>query len=264
MPFSAKTFIFDDIPSEFYNLYIGEINGGGESSMKGSDVELITEKIYRRPKPYLLGVEQKPVLEFEISTYVPGFLTAETYSTIAGWLFGQQRYKVLRLCQNDMQDVYFNAFFTSPEIIRVGNLIRGFKATIVCDAPWGYKNPKTYTYNNYVGYSMSDTVEFFNESANSAYTYPSDVTIVGNIFGGSVTITNVTDNNRQFIYNIARKETVSFDNDLQIVTSDKYTYPLVYFNKRWLRFVRGYNLLTFSGNITSVSITTPPIEVKIG
>jgi len=264
MPFYGNSYIFDGVPSEFYNLYLGQIGGEGESTMSGSDVSLLTQKVFRRPTPYLMGAEQTPVLTFPLSAYVPGELSAPDYSAIAGWLFGQQTYKVLRICQEDMQDVYFNAFFTTPEIIRIGNIIRAFTTTVVCDSVWGYREPKTYTYNNYAGYSTSDTIEFYNESANSAYTFPPSLVITANVFGGSVTITNVTDNNRQFIYSLDSNESVTFDNDLQTIISTTKTYPLSSFNKHWLRFLKGYNLLMFSGNIKSVGITTAPIEVKIG
>ena len=264
MPFYGKSFIFDGVPSEFYNLYLGQVAGEGESITSGSDVSLLTQKIYRRPAPYLYGVEQTPVLQFPLSAYVPGELPAPDYSKVAGWLFGQKNYKVLRICQEDMQDTYFNVFFTIPEIMRVGNIIRAFTASVICDSVWGYREPKTHTLNGYTGVTMNDTFEIFNESANVAYTYPTSLIITSNPFGGSVTITNVTDNNRQFIFALSPNEVLTINNDLQTVSSTVNDYPLESFNKHWLRLLKGNNVFTITGSITGISITTPPIEVKVG
>lgn len=264
MPFYGNSFIFDGVPSEFYNLYLGQVGGEGESTITGSDVSLLTQKIFRRPAPFLYGVEQTPVLSFPLHVYSEDEISLPHYSKIAGWLFANQNYKVLRICQEDMQDVYFNAFFTSPEIIRIGNIIKAFTTNVICDSPFGYREPKTYSYSGYDGVSMSDTFEIFNESANIFYSYPQSLTITANIYGGSVTITNVTDNNRQFIFLLSPNEVITLNNDLQTVISSVETYPLSHFNKNWLRMLKGNNVFTITGNISSFSITTSPIEVKIG
>jgi len=191
-------------------------------------------------------------------------LSAPDYSKIAGWLFGQQNYKVLRICQEDMQDIYFNAFFTAPEIMRVGNIIRAFTTSVVCDSVWGYREPKSYSWSGYTGVTMNDTFEIFNESANAAYTYPTSLIITANSFGGYVTITNVTDNSRQFVFQLLPNEVLTINNDLQTISSTLNDYPLENFNKHWLRLLKGNNVFTITGSVISFSITTPPIEVKIG
>jgi phage-related protein len=264
MAFYAKNFTFDDIPSEFYNLYLGEYNGSGEAiTAASSDVSLLTQKLFRKPVPLFWGAESTPVLSFPVSVYCPGELTADEFSNVSAWLFGQMNYKELRICQNDMQEVYFNCFLTSPQIVREGNLIRGMTFTVVCDAPWGWKQSKTYTYGTYGGYTINETVYLLNESANNGYTYPSSLIVTGNIFGGTATITNVSDASRQFIYTLSPSEVVTIDCENQIMTSTLVTYPIASFNLNFLRLIRGYNQLQFTGNITSVSITSP-VAVKIG
>jgi len=263
MAFYANSFIFDDIPSEFFNLYLGELNGSGESTTSGSnDVSLLTKKLFRRPMPLFFGAEQTPVLQFPLSAYVPGEADAPDYSAVAAWLWGQQNYKVLRICQADMQQVYFNCFLTSPEIVRVGNILRAFTTTVVCDAPWGWKTPSVYT-DTYTGYSALETIAYYNESANSFYTYPTELVITANAFGGSISIINQTDSNRQFLLTLSANEVVTMNCDLQIISSSTESYPLSRFNKKWLRFVHGLNTLTVSGNISAISITSP-IAVKVG
>ena len=70
--FLARTFIFDDIPSETYNLELGELGNSGEATTSGSNnVELLTKKLFRRPVPLYYGAEQTPVLQFPLSAYSP-------------------------------------------------------------------------------------------------------------------------------------------------------------------------------------------------
>jgi len=263
MAFYATNFIFDDIPSEFYNLRLGVFNSAGEDISAGSDdVNLLTQKLYRRPIPLFWGAEQTPVLTFPLSVYSTSEITAQNYSDIAGWLFGQQNYKELRVCQNDMADVYFNCFLTAPQIVREGNIIRGFTTTAICDSPWGWKESKHYTYTYNTNYYTTDNIAFLNESANSFYTFPTEVKITANLYGGSVTITNTSDGSRQSVLTVLPNEVITINSDLQTISSDLITYPLYNFNLNFPRFIRGTNNLVITGNIYQLEITTP-VAVKI-
>ena len=55
MAFYGRNFTFDGISSEIHNLTISSTDG--ESSTSGTNVQLITEKLYRRPKEFLYGVQ---------------------------------------------------------------------------------------------------------------------------------------------------------------------------------------------------------------
>jgi phage-related protein len=265
MAFHANTFIFDNIPSETMNLYLGEIGGSGESSTGGSNpVELSTEKIYRNPVPLFYGVEQTPVLSFPLSMYSPGDLDEQEYSAVAAWLFGQQEYKKLKICQNDMSDIYFNCFLTNPQVVRLGNTIRGISCLVLCDAPWGWKESKSYSYTyDPNAYSVFERIELFNESANAYYTYPTSLIIQANVFGGELSIINASDNNREFLLSLSPNEIVSINCDTQQIISNVTEYPLSNFNLEWLRLIKGWNYLTLEGNIVSLHINYP-VAVKIG
>jgi phage-related protein len=262
--FYGKTFIFDEMPSEFYNLCLGSMDDTGVySGASGSEVLPLTQKLFRRPVPLFWGTEQTPVLQFPISVYSTAEITMEDYSQISAWLFGQQTYKKLRICQCDMTDVYFNCFLTAPTVYKVGNIIRGFTATVMCDAPWGWKEDKVYTYT-YTPTAINDTVYVLNQTANVFYTYPTSLALVASSTGGALYITNVTDNNRSTqIVSLAANEIMTLNCDLQTITSNVQLYPLSSFNKNWLRLVRGWNTLAFEGNIASLSITFP-VAVKVG
>ena len=86
MGFYAKYFIYDDVPSSDYGLIISNMDS--ESNHSGASVELMTQEVYRKPKVYLLGVQQKPVLSLPITISVQGELSAPEASSVSRWLFG--------------------------------------------------------------------------------------------------------------------------------------------------------------------------------
>jgi hypothetical protein len=262
--FYAETFIFNDTPCEFYNLKLGEVNGSGEAVTVGaSDVTLLTQKLFRRPVPLFYGPEQTPVLQFGLSIMSPDEITAESYSEISTWLYAQMNYKELRICEPDMQETWFDCFLTAPQIVRVGNIIRGTTCTVTCSAPWGYRPSQILTYN-YTSETISETEEIFNDTANSFYTYPTSLIITANSFGGTATITNTTDSYRESNFTFSANEILTLNCDLQTIASSLNTYPLSQFtDKHWLRLLPKYNLLTFEGNIKSIQMTLPR-ATKIG
>jgi phage-related protein len=268
MSFSARDFVYKGIPSENFGISIGDLAsttpGSGEIFTPGSsDLTLVTEHLFRRPSVLYYGSEQSTPLSFTLSAYSTyGEITAHDYSLISKWLFGNMDYEKLCICQPDLADVYFNALMTTPQTIRTGNQIIGFTANISCDSPWGCSSPDVFDYSfdagSFMGYG---SYSLYNRSANNFYTYPT-LEISSNLFGGSVTITNASDSNRQFVLNLLPNENLIVDCDNQIITSDTSTYPLANFNKNWLRFVPGFNDITISGNVQGVFISSP-VAVKI-
>jgi hypothetical protein len=268
MPFYGTSFLYKDIPSEQYDLYLGNINDSGEGTTSGSnDVNLLTQKLFRRPTLMLLGVEQSPNLSFPIYVYSPEEISALDYSQISAWLFGQQNYSKFQIVQEDMIDIYFNAFLTAPNIVRVGNFIKAFTTTVQCDSPWGFREPKTYTYTYGDSYTINQDIIFLNESANAFYTYPTSFIVTANIFGGNFLLINHSDNERTFTLGtvtdpLLPNEVITMNPDQQLVSSNLTTYPLSKTSTNWIRFLPGYNLLTVSGNISSFSFTIP-IAAKV-
>lgn len=264
MSFYGSAFVFDGVPSETYNLYIGDIDAGATSSMGSSSMELVTQKIYRRATPYFYGATPSPVLTFDFSAYCPGEITAPEFELIQKWLFSNRSYKKLQIFQPDLVDVFFNAMFNSPEIARVGNNIVGFTAEVQTNAPYAFLFPKTTTYN-----SSSPVVDSTHTFVNSSddienYLYPSFVITV-NAFGGNVSITNVTDSNRISSFTgLAAGEAITLNSDLQTLSSSTHLYRLSTFNKKWPRLLPGRNVLRFQGAVASVAMTTTFVSRRIG
>jgi phage-related protein len=267
MAFWGRNFIFDDIPSEEYSLIISSDDGEEGSSPATSGVELVTEEIFRRTKPYLYGVRQTPVLEIPVRFTTTEYeLTQEDSSLAQQWLFGQQNYKILRILQEDMEDYYFNCFLTEPEVLRVGNIIRGFTATIVCDSPFAWGNTETYNYT-FEAFPQDYMITLLNNSQDRFYTFP---TVTFTLDGAGdhpsdvvFSITNVDDNNRTMAFtNLSTDETLTINCDLEIVTSSygfkrisSMVSPI-----RFFRLINGVNHIKVSGRITALTFTTTPAK----
>jgi hypothetical protein len=265
MSFFANSFIFAGIPSETRNLYLGEFSNSGDySGASSSDIQLLTQKLYRRPIPMLFGAEQIPVLSFPLSVYSPDEISMQDYSSMAGWLFGQQNYAELFICQGDMTDVKINAFLTAPQIVKVGNIIRGINCTVIADAPWGWKQDEEYTFTFPDEYSVNQTIEIFNSSEDAFYTFPTEMVVTANIFGGDIYLTNISDNNRVSTFSVSSGEILTINSDMQLISSNINTYALSQLDTgKWPRLVQGYNQILITGNISSLYIKYP-VAVKIG
>lgn len=252
MTFYGKTFVWDSVPSETYNLYITNFDTGRKDSSGGAGIEIFNQQIYRRPVPYFYGISQTPVLSFPLTISSPLPIDGATRSIIESWLFGTLSYKKLQIMQCDLDMVYFNAFLTEPTTIYVGNLNYGYECTVVCDAPWAWEFTRTLTKTYTDG---GGTIKFYNLSANNDYLYPY-ISFTTASTGNSISITNTNDANRIFSFTaISPLETITVDNDRKIITSSTGLYRLSKFNKKWLRFVPGLNNLTMTGLITNLSIT---------
>ena len=95
MSFYAKSFTYNGLPSEHYNLEIANIEGGTSSNPGSGSVDIIEHFIYKRPVPFFYGVSYSKKLEFPISFFSPDEISAVDISYISSWLFGQLSYKQL-------------------------------------------------------------------------------------------------------------------------------------------------------------------------
>lgn len=255
MSFWGYNFIWDSIPGETYNLYIAGFESGVINSNAGANVELFKTTIYRRPVPYLYGVSQSEVLEFPITITCPTFMDGGTRAVVERWLFGTTSYKKLQIQQCDLDGSYFNCFLTNPESIYAGNLHRGFSCTVVCDSPWAWDFPRTLAKTYGGGGMVSDSFSFYNLSGNNDYIYP-EVEFTTNGIGTSISIVNASDDNRTFSFTgINNNETITVDNDRQIITSSTGSLRLSKFNKKFFRLKSGKNSLTVAGGISKLDIT---------
>ena len=216
MAFWAKSFVFDNIPSETYDLFIISDGASGVLTNVGSgSVTLFTKEIYRRQKPFFFGTQQSPTLQFDLTFGSLNPIEANKQMLIQPWLLGQSKYKKLQICQDDYGDVYFNCIMTSPEIVTIGNFAYSFKCTVICDSPFAWEFPKTYTVNNI---ATTTTFNFNNISNNNDYMYPTLKFYLSATSTG-FTLVNTTLNETFSMSNLSNNEVITINCDLGIITS---------------------------------------------
>lgn len=266
MTFYAKSFIFDGIPSDYYGLFISEINpnAGDQKSMGSSDMTILDKKIFRRPVPFLFGMTPVSPLTFTLSCFSEDEIDAVFFELIQEKFCSARTYKSLQIVQYDMQSAYFSAILKNPQIIRVGNLLRGITFEVTCNAPYGFEFPKTITYS-YTASTVNDNVIFNNTSNDiNQYLYPNLIITVNNI-GGDLSITNSDDNNRIFAFTgLSPNEIITMNCGLQTLSSSIGLKRLSNFNKNFLRLVPKLNHLHIQGSVLSIQMTTQFIAKKIG
>ena len=268
MSFFGRSFIYDGIPSELYGLYIASIDSQAiNSSMGSSAMDIYEQKIYRKSKPLFFGMSPSQKLQFDFSAFSEDEIDADTFSLIQKWLFSSRSYKRFAIDQIDIQNIYFNAIFNDPKIVRVGNLIKGFSCSVQCDSPFAWRYPATINYV-FTESTVNATKVFNNESDDSgAYLYPSLVITMNNI-AGFVTIINQNDDNRKFSFGeaspLSANEVLTIDCGNQIVSSSTGLKRLDKFNKKFLRLVPGVNTLLITGNVANIAMTTQYVVKKIG
>lgn len=254
MAFTGRTFSFDSVPSEVYNLFVSNTSGGDVQINNGANVEISTENIYQRPMPYTYGVSQTGVLTFPLTVMSPDEITADESGKISRWLFGQLGYKKLQIFQADLTMVYFNCILTSPRTRRIGNKIVGYDFTVVCDSPWAWEFPRSID-RSYTEEVVFDTLQFDNLSESSDYMRPT-LTMTINSFGGDFTITNDTDaGNDLTMAGLSPNEVITIDNDRMFLTSSSGLRRFSNFNGNWLRLAHGRNNLSLTGNVSRAIMT---------
>ena len=257
MPFYSSSFVYDSRPSSYFNLYVSEIGGDGNSTWNGAgSMEIYNKKLYRRSTPFFYGSAVGDNMEFELSFTSPEDIDSRTSELIQKWLFSSRSYKKLMIVQPDMQDVYMNVILNDPQVVREGNLIRGYTCTAQCDSPFGgWKFPKTKTYT-YTAEVIDTTVTFNNTSDdNGDYLYPQLVITMNNA-GGDITITNQSDSNRVFSFTgLFPSEILTVDNSLQQISSSTDLRRMSNFNKKFFRLIPGINTIRFQGNVSSIAMT---------
>jgi phage-related protein len=256
--FYARTFMYDGIPCEYYNdLRILNFDTSGVSDSDGGSGMTIQQKyIYRRSKPFYYGRTQDISLEFEVTVGSENNISSVDRARIESWLLGRMEYLPFQVQQDDLQNVVFYTLLTKSTNKYIGNLNYGLTLHAQCNAPWGFEYPKTLT-KNYSGSAIVNEIfNFNNTSDDSDYNYPA-ISFTTSGVGSGITITNLQDSSRQFVFSgISSLETMTVDNDRQIISSSTGLLRLSNFNKKFLRLVPGKNTLTIAGGITNFSMTT--------
>jgi len=265
MNFYGKSFIFDGISSDLYDLRI--LNFSQSSPSEGVSTGVINtmeEWLYRREMPYFYGTYYQNSLEFDLTVGSFSYLDGTSRDTILRWLLGRQRYLPLKIVQDDISTFVFNVIFTQINPVYVANLNYAFKIHAKCDRPWAYYVPPTTirTYTPVSNTGLLETLAYYNSSSFSGYNKP----IVSFTISGSApssaqfSIINRTDDAtgaRPFSFTgLQPSEVLTVDNDKGIITTSASALRMSTFSKNFLRLVQGVNSLEIYGYATNFTLDT--------
>ena len=254
--FNGCEFIYDGISSINYSLRIVEFDSTGKQEYdSGGQSKLILDTIYRKSKVSYYGRTRDTQLglDFTVACFDP--ISVDDQSLIKSWLLGSPTYTTLQIVQDDMSMIYYNCIITKATDIKVGNMGYGLNLHAECDSPWAWEpvNVLTKTYGG--GGVTNETFNFMNNSIDQDYNYPT-IEFVLNAIGTTFSLTNNTDDGRQFIFTgLLANEDVVVDNYNKIITSSSGLYRLQNFNLKWFRLLQGMNSISILGAISSFQMT---------
>lgn len=260
---SGIPFIFDNVPSERFNLSMAYVDKSSYSYNSGSSVTFTTDEIKKNPQLIFLTATQLPALSFDIDIISENPMDVFQFTFIKDWLVGSsyEGYKKLILCVEGLSKYYFNAKITANEDLIFGDGYRGFACTVECDASWAWQNPITKNFNNNGKYAFVE--RFNNISADSNGLKPIvkfQIATGGNDFK----IINRSLNNLTFAWEgLTSEEIITCDCQTKIINSSMNLYRLKNFNKNFLVLKKGVNELEFIG-FTSLIQFTYQNAIRIG
>lgn len=265
MAFLGEYFKFDGVSCEDYDLMIYEINNTAMEATKFASIPNINEAaLPRKWKPVFYGVTFEKKLEFSLVFGVNQerldagqYLSRQEMDAIATWLTGHDEYKWLTITQDDMAQVRYKCFITGLEMIEYGRIPWAMKATVICDSPYAYMYPKTYTYL----LNGTTTITFKNEASLNGYYYPK--IIFEPKSGGNLTIKNQSDGDREFKFTgiPAAVTSLTVDNENMVITNSADLDMYSCFNHKYFRLKHGNNALQITGVGTLKIICEFPVNV---
>lgn len=248
-------FKYDNNFSKQYGLAIASINTNKDNTIIDNEKDTTTLFLPCNNQFIIQGIKPKSPLSFDIefiSDTTNQAITPIQSHNITKWLFDRLNYHRFEIFSKDYSNIYFNCRFTKAEKINSGVGIIGYKCTVECDAPWAWEKERPSIYNIT---STPSFIKYICNSDSESYLIPQNLQITCGQSGGTVSITNINDNNHiiQF-YGLLANEIISLDSFGQVISSTS-NKRFTNWNHKFLRFVNGDNTLNVSGDISKISIT---------
>jgi phage-related protein len=157
-----------------------------------------------------------------------------------------------------MEGIYYNCLFINPIIASVGNEVRGFHATCVCDAPWAWGEEITYTRSGATG-----SFTIINRSDNARYTKPT-ISLTFSSVQATVSIINSSDtgSTAMIFTGITVGEIIEIDCDLKTISSNKASI-VSRFNGKYMYLIPDSNTITITGTVATFELSYTPAK-KVG
>lgn len=265
MAFWGTEFIFDGIPCSEYGLMVYHFGSNGQDDVSFQNGEIVEDRIPGRYDALTYGLVQNQSLEYTLvfganmeSMDANESIDRYEVETIAAWLTGYKTRKWLTIIQDDMESFRYRCFISELKLITYGDMPWAFSCKVSCDSPFAYSLPEEYSYT----VNGEEEVILFNRSSFNGFYRPKLEIAIHS--GSSVSIQNLSDGNRTFQFTSlpgGKSLVIYIDNKNQVITDnmDLNLYP--YFNMKFMRLVRGDNILKIKGNATVKFICEFPVNI---
>lgn len=277
-------FIFNGIPSEFYNCSIVFIDENPNKRTSGDGRTFTTIKPLRSSRQSILNVQVDQSLTFGIEIVFDNPVDIHTLTSVKNWLSSPLKFCKLQICSDLFEQYYWNCYITLNEDLIYAGGYRGVTATVTCDAPWAWSTPK----NLYLKDGLN---KFLNNSEDCSFVRPKlyfttqavDSYIIIEIYNDELTydetfiMDGLPNNTRKYTqangteveYHVPEyakrfniDETVVFDSDTGMFTSFdssnniiKNAYRSQNFNKTFILIPQGYiNINVQFGLVSNIKL----------
>lgn len=244
-------FIFNNTPSEEYNVSLVFLGDSYTNRPSGSGVEMITDRVRRNAQLLYLDGMQAPPLDFDINVVFDDPVDIYTLERVKDWLGGEISFKKLQICAEHFDTYYFNCYIELREDLIYADGYRGVTATVHCDAPWAwqFEDVKSYILNP----DDINVIHFDNLSADSEMLRPIiTFTMARN---GEFYIKVPENKNRVTEFkNLISGESVTIDNLNGFITSTQGVSRIANFNKVFCKIPKGTNYLECGRNANYIEI----------
>lgn len=265
MAFWGDEFIFDDIPCSEYGLMVYHFGSNSQEDVNFQVGTVSEDRIAGRYDALTYGLVQNQALEYTLifganieSLDSGAYIDRYEVEAIAAWLTGHSKRKWLTIVQDDMESFRYKCMISELKLITYGDLPWAFSCRVSCDSPFAYTFPQEYMYE----VQGEKQVRFFNRSTYNGFYRPNmEITING---GDSFRIENLTDNNRIFEFKglpSGDPLVISVDNKNQIITNNEGFNLYPYFNMKFLRLLKGDNILKLTGNAEVKFVCEFPVNI---
>lgn len=267
MELSGSYFMYNGTSSRKYGLIFANANTSRITSLLGA-ADSVTVYNKNGKRNYFIGEsfeDSHLVFDAEVITDNDRGLDLFSRREVEKWLFRQADYRKLyvdvicdvfgetyELIDGEQKRLYLNCRFTNPEKIESGEGTIGYKFTIECDSRMAWQDPVTCSYKfNSTGSSFNTVITVNVDTDINDYVYPKVVITTGRT-GGSVTITNLTDDSTRAtsFVGLTTNTTVTMKGEgINYVSGDNY---LKFSNRNFIRLLDGENRISIYGDITGI------------
>ena len=239
----ANDFILGEFRASDYGLVVASFSSSGESEYEIGFTPAVIEKfVGQEPVPVYLGQKYEEKLQPTITIIKNPCIyqgkdlnfSEKELRNMAREFTGIKGYQWLKIINDTEDNIWYRARINKLSYKRVRGYVVGLILELMCDSCFAWSEEYDISINakaNKKFFMFNNTDDF------NSYVYP--VVELSSIGSESITLTNLTDNNRETeIINLKGNEKITIDSKNEIISSSiEHSLLLDDFNLHWVRLV---------------------------